>query len=117
MLNSFLRLLTRCYRMALPYGRLKLFGLLGLILFNGLLQLVGVTSVFPFFALATDPGRLQQGAALTATNPAIVTQNGQPKSCYGLPLLRNNKFPPYSRKADPTTRPAWPRVSRSGGLT
>ena len=60
MLNSFLRLLTRCYRMALPYGRLKLFGLLGLILFNGLLQLVGVTSVFPFFALATDPGRLQK---------------------------------------------------------
>jgi ATP-binding cassette, subfamily B, bacterial PglK len=60
MLYSFLRLLTRCYRMALPYGRAKLFGVLGLILSNGLLQLVGVTSVFPFFALAADPERLRK---------------------------------------------------------
>lgn len=60
MFRSFLRLLFRCYRMALPYGRLKLFVVLGLILFNGLLQLVGVTSVFPFFALAADPDRLRK---------------------------------------------------------
>lgn len=60
MLRSFLRLLTRCYRMALPYGRTKLFVVLGLILTNGLLQLVGVTSVFPFFALAADPERLRR---------------------------------------------------------
>src|SRR5471030_2510805 len=60
MFFSFLRLLARCYRMALPYGRLKLFGVLGLILFNGLLQLVGVTSVFPFFALAADPDRIRK---------------------------------------------------------
>jgi ATP-binding cassette, subfamily B, bacterial PglK len=60
LLKSFFRLLARCYRMALPYGRLKMFGMLGLILFNGLLQLVGVTSVFPFFALAADPDRLQR---------------------------------------------------------
>jgi len=46
--------------MALPYGRLKLFVVLGLILSNGLLQLVGVTSVFPFFALAADPDRLRK---------------------------------------------------------
>ena len=46
--------------MALPYGRLKLFGVLGLILFNGLLQLVGVTSVFPFFALAAEPERIRR---------------------------------------------------------
>lgn len=59
MLRSFLNLLTRCYRLALPYGRLKLFAVLGLILFNGLLQLVGVTSIFPFFALAADPDRLR----------------------------------------------------------
>ena len=59
MLSSFLRLLTRCYRLALPYGRLKLFAVLGLILFNGLLQLVGVTSIFPFFALAADPDRIR----------------------------------------------------------
>lgn len=59
MIKSFLRLLTRCYRLALPYGRLKLFGVMGMILLNGLLQLVGVTSIFPFFALAADPERIR----------------------------------------------------------
>jgi ABC-type multidrug transport system fused ATPase/permease subunit len=59
MIKPFFKLLTRCYRLALPYGRLKLFAVLGLILFNGLLQLVGVTSIFPFFALAADPDRIR----------------------------------------------------------
>jgi ATP-binding cassette subfamily C protein len=59
MITSFITLLTRCYRLALPYGRLKLFAVLGLILFNGLLQLIGVTSIFPFFALAADPERIR----------------------------------------------------------
>ena len=59
MIKSFLKLLSRCYRLALPYGRAKLIAVLGLILFNGLLQLVGVTSIFPFFALAADPDRLR----------------------------------------------------------
>lgn len=59
MIKSFFKLLSRCYRLALPYGRLKLFAVLGLILFNGLLQLVGVTSIFPFFALAADPERIR----------------------------------------------------------
>jgi ATP-binding cassette subfamily C protein len=59
MIKSFLNLLTRCYRLALPYGRIKLFAVLGLILFNGLLQLIGVTSIFPFFALAADQDRLR----------------------------------------------------------
>lgn len=59
MIKSFFKLLTRCYRLALPYGRMKLFAVLCLILFNGLLQLVGVTSIFPFFALAADPDRLR----------------------------------------------------------
>lgn len=62
MISPFLRLLSRCYRLALPYGRLKLFAVLGWILFNGLLQLVGVTSVFPFFALAADPERIRRSA-------------------------------------------------------
>jgi len=60
MLSSFFKLLTRCYRLAIPYGRLKLFAVLGLILFNGILQLVGVTSIFPFFALAADPDRIRK---------------------------------------------------------
>jgi ATP-binding cassette, subfamily B, bacterial PglK len=62
--------------MALPYGRLKMFGVLGLILCNGILQLVGVTSVFPFFALAADPDRLQKskiGAAILHHLPPLTT--------------------------------------------
>jgi ATP-binding cassette subfamily C protein len=59
MFKSFINLLIRCYRLAIPYGRFKLFAVLGLILFNGLLQLIGVTSIFPFFALAADPERLR----------------------------------------------------------
>ena len=59
LIKSFLRLLFRCYYLALPYGRLKLAVVLGLILFNGVLQLVGVTSVFPFFALCAEPDRIR----------------------------------------------------------
>jgi len=66
MLSSFFKLLTRCYRLALTYGRMKLFAVLGLILFNGLLQLIGVTSIFPFFALAADPERLRNSKLGTA---------------------------------------------------
>jgi len=76
MFFSLFRLLTRCYRMALPYGRAKMVGVLGLILFNGVLQLVGVTSVFPFFALAADPERLQKsklGAAILHHLPPLTT--------------------------------------------
>jgi ATP-binding cassette subfamily C protein len=74
MFKSFLKLLARCYYLALPYGRLKLFAVLGLIFFNGLLQLVGVTSIFPFFALAADPDRIRNsrfGTAFLSFLPAI----------------------------------------------
>ena len=74
MLASFLKLLSRCYRLALPYGRFRFFAVLGLILFNGLLQLVGVTSIFPFFALAADPDRLRNskfGTAFLSFLPAM----------------------------------------------
>lgn len=62
MLTTFLGLLSGCYRLALPYGRFRLFTLLGLILCNGVLQLVGVSSVFPFFALAADPERIRNSS-------------------------------------------------------
>jgi ABC-type multidrug transport system fused ATPase/permease subunit len=78
MLSSFIRLLTRCYRLALPYGRLKLFTVLGLILFNGMLQLIGVTSIFPFFALAAEPDRLRKsniGSYLLHFLPPISTNH------------------------------------------
>jgi ATP-binding cassette subfamily C protein len=59
MLRSFLKLLARCTRLALPYGRFRLVAVVCMIFFNGLLQLVGVSSVFPFFALASDPNRIR----------------------------------------------------------
>lgn len=59
MIRSFVRLLTRCYRLALPYGKARLVGVLGMIFLNGLLQLIGVTSIFPFFAMAADPDRIR----------------------------------------------------------
>jgi ATP-binding cassette subfamily C protein len=37
-----------------------------MVFFNGLLQLVGVTSIFPFFALAADPDRLRNSKYGTA---------------------------------------------------
>ena len=59
MFKSFLKLLSRCTHLALPYGRLKLISVVCMIFFNGFLQLVGVSSVFPFFALAADPSRIR----------------------------------------------------------
>jgi len=58
MLKSFSYLLVRCFRLASPYGRRKLAVVLAVIFANGLFQVIGVTSVFPFFALAADPARL-----------------------------------------------------------
>jgi ABC-type multidrug transport system fused ATPase/permease subunit len=62
MIKSFINLLRRCYALALPYGRVRLFSVLGMIFLNGLLQLVGVTSIFPFFALAADPDRIRNSS-------------------------------------------------------
>ena len=62
MMRSFFNLLNRCYRLAVPYGTKKLFGVLGIILINGVLQLVGVSSVFPFFALAADPDQIRNSS-------------------------------------------------------
>ena len=36
------------------------FNVMGMIFLNALLQLLGVTSVFPFFALASEPDRLHR---------------------------------------------------------
>ena len=58
MLKSFIRLLFRCFALAAPYGRRKLALVLLVIFANGLFQVIGVTSIFPFFALAADPARM-----------------------------------------------------------
>jgi ABC-type multidrug transport system fused ATPase/permease subunit len=91
MLLSFYRLLVRCYRMVLPFGRLKLCAVLGLILFNGMLQLVGVTSIFPFFALAADPERIRKselgGWILQLLPPMATNQLLVAAGCFAIVML------------------------------
>lgn len=55
MLKSLFGLLLRCYRLSRPYGRYRLVIMLTIAFINGAFQLIGVSSVFPFFALASDP--------------------------------------------------------------
>lgn len=51
--------LRKVYSLARPYGRAKLVWLSLISLSQGLFQVIGVTSIFPFLALAADPGRLR----------------------------------------------------------
>jgi ATP-binding cassette subfamily C protein len=74
MLTSFISLLRRCFKLAAPYGRRKLALVLAVIFANGLFQVIGVTSVFPFFALAADPSRIRHsryGSWLLAQLPPM----------------------------------------------
>ena len=76
MLNSLANLIRRCLALALPYGRRRLLVVLGFILLNGVIQVVGVTSVFPFFALAAEPDRIrnsQIGTWLLSKLPPLET--------------------------------------------
>jgi len=59
MILSFLRLLRRCFWIAAPFGRRKLAVVIGVIFLNGVFQVIGVTSIFPFFALAAQPERVR----------------------------------------------------------
>ncbi|MDF1712081.1 MAG: ABC transporter ATP-binding protein [Akkermansiaceae bacterium] len=52
------QLIKKVYALAKPYGRKKLAIVSGLSLAQGLFQVLGVTSIFPFLALASDPDRL-----------------------------------------------------------
>jgi len=52
-------LVRKVYVLARPYGRKKLAMVTGMSLVQGLFSVLGVTSVFPFLALAADPGRLR----------------------------------------------------------
>jgi ABC-type multidrug transport system fused ATPase/permease subunit len=74
MLTGFFRLLSRCFALAAPYGRRKLVIVLAIIFANGLFQVIGVTSIFPFFALAADPDRIRNsrfGSWLLSRLPAM----------------------------------------------
>jgi len=74
MLTGFFRLLARCFALAAPYGRRKLMVVLAVIFTNGLFQVIGVTSIFPFFALAAEPDRIRNsrfGSWLLSHLPAM----------------------------------------------
>ncbi len=47
--------ISKVYFLARPYGRRKLLFVFSLILAQGMFQVIGVTSIFPFLALASDP--------------------------------------------------------------
>lgn len=58
-LHSTADLIRKVYILATPYGRKKLVVVSGFSLAQGIFQVLGVTSIFPFLALAADPSRLR----------------------------------------------------------
>ncbi len=48
-------MIRQVYDLARPYGRKKLAVVFGVVLLQGVFQVIGVTSIFPFLALASDP--------------------------------------------------------------
>lgn len=59
MLNNFIRLIKRCFALAAPYGRAKILLILAVLFANGLMQVIGVASIFPFFTFVADPERIR----------------------------------------------------------
>jgi ATP-binding cassette, subfamily B, bacterial PglK len=74
MIRKFFDLVRRCLRLALPYGRGKFVWIVVVMLLNGLMQMVGVVSIFPFLALAANPRLFREseiGAALLSHLPPL----------------------------------------------
>ena len=53
-------LIRRVLFLARPYGRAKLAGVFSLALAQAVFQVIGVTSIFPFLAIAADPDRIRR---------------------------------------------------------
>jgi ATP-binding cassette, subfamily B, bacterial PglK len=53
-------LIRRVLFLARPYGRAKLAALFSLSLAQALFQVIGITSIFPFLAIAADPERIRR---------------------------------------------------------
>mgnify|MGYP000025569133 CR=1 FL=1 len=67
-------IVRKLYELACPFGRKKLAIVFAFIVVQGLLQVVGVTSIFPFLALASNPGQARDseiGAAILGKLPAM----------------------------------------------
>src|SRR5215471_13658724 len=52
-------LIRRVLFLARPYGRAKLAGVFLFALGQGVFQVIGATSIFPFLAIAADPDRIR----------------------------------------------------------
>ena len=61
--HSALEFASKVYTLAKPFGRSKLGLIIGFSFAQGLFQAIGVSSIFPFLALATDPERLRHSHA------------------------------------------------------
>lgn len=59
-LHSVADLIRRVLFLARPYGRAKLVGVFSLSLAQALFQVIGITSIFPFLAIAADPERIRR---------------------------------------------------------
>ncbi len=59
LLDNTIDLVRRTYELAKPFGRKKLALIGGLSFTQALFQVLGVTSIFPFLALAAEPDRLR----------------------------------------------------------
>jgi ATP-binding cassette subfamily C protein len=55
-------LFSKAYTLAKPYGRKRLAAVFAWVLLQGILQVIGVTSIFPLLALAADPDRIRQAS-------------------------------------------------------
>jgi ATP-binding cassette, subfamily B, bacterial PglK len=53
-------LIRRVLFLARPYGRAKLAGVFSLSFAQALFQVIGITSIFPFLAIAADPDRIRR---------------------------------------------------------
>lgn len=50
--------LSKVFRLALPFGKTRLALVFLIVMLQGIFQVIGVTSIFPFLALAADPQRI-----------------------------------------------------------
>jgi ATP-binding cassette, subfamily B, bacterial PglK len=59
-IHNVVDLIRRVLFLARPYGRGKLAGVFSLSLAQALFQVIGITSIFPFLAIAADPERIRR---------------------------------------------------------
>ena len=60
LIHNIADLIRRVLFLARPYGRAKLAGVFSLSLAQALFQVIGITSIFPFLAIAADPERIRR---------------------------------------------------------